>query len=163
MTIKSGDTFPSVTLKRLGDNGMEEFDTAAALQGKKVVLFAVPGAFTPSCHQKHMPGYLTQLETLKAQGVDSVICLAVNDPFVAKYWAESVGATGKIDVWPDGNATLITALGLGFDGSGAGLGQRAKRFSMIIENGVVKDLQVEEAPSAVELSSAEACVLKLKS
>lgn len=162
MTIQIGDTFPSITLKRLGNNGLEEFNTAEVLQGKTIVLFAVPGAFTPSCHQKHMPGYLAQLDTLRAKGVDAVICLAVNDPFVAKAWSDASGATGKIDVWPDGNAAVITALDLGFDGSGAGLGTRAKRFSMILENGIVKDLQIEETPSAVELSSAESCVVRLK-
>ncbi|MES2728633.1 MAG: peroxiredoxin [Pseudomonadota bacterium] len=162
MTITIGDTFPSITLKRLGDDGLEEFNTADALAGRKVVLFAVPGAFTPSCHQKHMPGYLANLDAFKAQGVDAVICLAVNDPFVAKHWSEVSGATGKIDVWPDGNATLVTALGLSFDGSGAGLATRAKRFSMILENAVVTSLDVEDVPSQVELSSADTCLVKLK-
>lgn len=162
MTIKTGDKIPSVKLKRLGASGMEEFDTAAEIAGKKVVLFGLPGAFTPPCSQKHLPGYLERLNDLKAQGIDMVICVAVNDPFVMKKWSEETGAEGKIAMWPDGNATFADALGLHFDGSGHGLGKRFKRFSMLIENGTVKELEVEDKASDVEVSSANACVARLQ-
>lgn len=161
MTIKTGDTFPALTLKKLGAAGLEEFNTAEALAGKKVVLFGVPGAFTPSCAQKHLPGYVAQADAIKAKGVDEIICVAVNDPFVMAHWGETAGAAGKVSMWADGNGTLAAALGLTFDGSGAGLGTRLVRFSMIIENGVVRSLDIEAKPSDVELSGANACLVKL--
>jgi peroxiredoxin len=161
MTIKIGDTIPSVTLKKMGASGLEEFNTADAIKGKKVVLFAVPGAFTPSCAQKHLPGYIAQSAAIKAKGVDEIICVAVNDPFVMNHWGESAGATGKVTMWPDGNGAFAEALGLTFDGAGAGLGKRLLRFAMVVENGVVKSLDVEEKPSDVELSGANACLVKL--
>jgi peroxiredoxin len=161
MAIKIGDKFPSVKLKKMGAGGLEEFDTAQALKGKKVVLFAVPGAFTPACAQKHLPGYVSNAAAIKAKGIDEIICLAVNDPFVMQHWAEVAGAEGKITMWPDGNGVLAEALGLTFDGAGAGLGKRAQRFSMVIEDGTVKSLEVEAKPSDVELSGAQACLAKL--
>lgn len=162
MTIKIGDTIPDANLKRLGANGMEDVNVASYLKGKKVVLFAVPGAFTPSCAQKHLPGYVSNADKIKANGIDEIICVAVNDPFVMKHWGEIAGAEGKVTMLPDGNGEFIEKLGLSFDGSGAGLGKRAQRFSMVIDNNIVKDLQVEAAPSAVELSGAEACLVNLK-
>jgi len=161
MTIKIGDALPHVTLKRLGENGMEDLAFGEYIKGKKIVLFAVPGAFTPSCTMKHLPGYVTNADKIKATGVDEIICLSVNDPFVMKAFGEQANANGKITMLPDWKAELVGAMGLSFDASGAGLGTRAQRFSMVIENGVVTDLQVEEAPSAVELSGAEACLVKL--
>ena len=161
MTIKTGDMFPDVTLKVLGDNGMEDMNTKAFLSGKKVVLFAVPGAFTPSCSQKHMPGYVAKYDEIRAQGIDAIVCLSVNDPFVMKQWATVSGALGKITMWPDGNATLVEALGLTLDASGFGLGKRAQRFSMIIDNGKVTDLQVEPVAGEVELSGADACLARI--
>lgn len=161
MTIKIGDTFPSVTLKRAGAGGLEAFDTAAELAGKKAVLFAVPGAFTPSCTQKHLPGYVADADALKAKGVDTIICLAVNDPFVMQHWGASAGAEGKVALWADGNGELADKLGLTFDGAGAGLGKRLQRFSMILENGIVKSLEIEAKPSDVELSGAQACLARL--
>jgi peroxiredoxin len=161
MTIKIGDRIPEITLKRLGAAGMEEVNTAALFKGRKIVLFAVPGAFTPSCAQKHLPGYVRDAASIKAKGVDEIICLAVNDPFVMKHWGEIAGAEGKVTMLPDGNGELTRAFDLGMDGSGAGLGYRAKRFSMIVEDGVVTDLQVEEKASDVDLSSAESCAVRL--
>lgn len=162
MTIKAGDSMPDVTLKRLGDNGMEDIHLKTYLQGRKVVLFAVPGAFTPTCAQKHLPGYINKADEIKQSGIDEIICLSVNDPFVMKHWGDVAGAQGKVTMLPDGNAELAEKLGLTLDGSGAGLGKRTQRFSMIIENGIVKELHVEPVASAVELSGAEACMIQLK-
>lgn len=162
MTIKIGDTIPSVSVKRLGDSGMESVDIAQYIAGRKVVIFAVPGAFTPSCAQKHLPGYIQNADSIKASGIDEIICMAVNDPFVMKHWGEAAGAAGKITMLPDGNAEFTRAIGLEMDGSGAGLGLRSKRYSMIVDKGVVKSLDIEAAASDVELSGAEACMLKLK-
>lgn len=161
MSIQVGDTFPAVKLRRLGDEGMEDVQTADVLAGKRVILFAVPGAYTPACTQKHLPGYVQNADEIKAKGVDAIICTSVNDPFVMKNWADSVGAAGKIDLWPDGNGDLRDALGLVLDASGNGLGKRFQRFSMLIENGVVKSLDVEEVASDVELSGASACLVRL--
>jgi peroxiredoxin len=161
MTIKIGDTIPSVTLKRLGENGMEDLNTNDYFANKKIVLFATPGAFTPTCAQKHLPGYVNNAEKIKAQGVDEIICLSVNDPFVMRHWGETANASGKVTMLPDGNGQFVEALGLTMDGSGFGLGKRAQRFSMVIENNIVKDLAVEPAAGAVELSGAEVCLVKL--
>ncbi len=161
MTIKVGDVLPNVTVKCLGENGIEDLDFAAYIRGKKIVLFAVPGAYTPTCHLKHLPGYVANADQIKAKGVDDIICLSVNDPFVMKAWGDSVGAAGKVTMIPDWNAAFVTALGLTLDAAGAGLGTRAQRFSMVIENGVVTDLQVEPVASAVELSGADLCLSKL--
>lgn len=161
MTIKTGDTVPNVTLKRMGASGIEDVMVADYLKGKKVVLFGTPGAFTPACAQKHLPGYVAHADKIKSQGIDEIICVSVNDPFVMKHWGEVSEASGKVTMLPDWSAELVTALGLTFDASGAGLGMRAKRFSMIVENGVVVDLQVEDVPSSVELSGADACMVRL--
>lgn len=161
MPIQIGDKLPDIKLKRLGASGMEEIQTGEYFKDKKVVLFATPGAFTPTCAQKHLPGYVGNADKIKAQGVDEIICLSVNDPFVMKHWGEIAGAAGKVTMLPDGNGEFVEALGMNFDGSGAGLGQRAKRFSAIVENGIVKDLQVEEAPGNLELSGADACMVRL--
>ncbi len=122
MTVKIGDMLPSVTLKKVGAAGLEEFNTADAVKGKRVVLFAVPGAFTPSCDQKHLPGYVREADAIKAKGVDEIVCVAVNDPFVMKHWGDAANANGKVTLWPDGNGAFADALGLTFDGAGAGLG-----------------------------------------
>ncbi len=161
MTIKNGDKIPSVKLKRLGAGGMEEIDFAQYLAGKKAVVFAVPGAFTPTCSQKHLPSYVNNAEKIKAKGVDEIICIAVNDPFVMKHWGESAGASGKVTMIPDGNAELTRALGLDMDGSGYGLGTRSKRYSMVVDNGVVKDLQVEEKAGEMNVSGGDACMTRL--
>ena len=161
MTIQIGNSIPDITLKRLGENGMEDISIAQYLAGKKVVLFAVPGAYTPTCALKHLPGYVANADQIKATGVDDIICLSVNDPFVMKAWGESANATGKVTMMPDWKAELVTAMGLTLDAAGAGLGTRAQRFSMVIENGIVKDLQVEPVASAVELSGADVCLARL--
>jgi peroxiredoxin len=161
MTIKIGDRIPSVKLKHLTDNDMEDINIAEYILGRKVVIFGVPGAFTPSCDQKHLPGYIAKATDIKSRGVDEIICIAVNDPFVMKHWGDVSGADGKVTMMPDGNAELTKALGLDFDGSGYGLATRSKRFSMIVEDGKIQTLEVEAAPSEVELSSADSCLMKL--
>ncbi|MBK9585904.1 MAG: peroxiredoxin [Alphaproteobacteria bacterium] len=161
MTIKIGDKIPSINLKRLGEGGMEDFNIADYIAKKKVVIFAVPGAFTPACSQKHLPGYIESAKDIKAKGVDEIICIAVNDPFVMKHWGETAGAKDKVTMIPDGNGEFTKAIGLDFDGSGYGLATRSKRYSMIVENGKITKLNVEAKPGDVELSGAQACVVSL--
>ena len=157
--IKVGDKIPTMTLKRIGQTGMEEVSTDELFKGK-VVLFAVPGAFTPTCSMKHLPGYVQQAEAFKGKGVDRVLCLAVNDPFVMKAWGDQNSVEGKVVMLPDGNGALTKALGLEMDGSGFGLGSRSQRFALYAENGVVKDLQVEK-PGAFDVSSAESMLARV--
>ena len=161
MSISVGDKVPDITLKRLGPSGMEDVKTGDYFKGRKIVLFAVPGAFTPTCAQKHLPGYIREADSIKAKGIDEIVCLAVNDPFVMKHWGETAGAQGKVTMLPDGNGEFTSALGLGMDGSGVGLGFRAKRFAMIVEDGVVRDLQVEDKASEVSVTGAESCATRL--
>ena len=151
--IKVGDKVPSVTSKRIGAGGMEEVSTDDLFKGK-VVLFSVPGAFTPTCSMKHLPGFVAQADAFKAKGIDRILCLAVNDAFVMKAWGDVNGVDGKVEMLPDGNGTFTKALGLEMDGSGFGLGQRGQRFAIVAENGVVTDVQVEK-PGAFDVSSAE--------
>ena len=154
MTIQVGDKFPSVTLKHLTSNGMQEVNTDDLLKGKKAVLFAVPGAFTPTCSAKHLPGFVQRADEFKAKGYE-VICMAVNDPFVMEAWGQSANVGDKILMLPDGNGTLTRELGLEMDATGHSLGKRSKRFAMVIDDGVVKAVNVE-APGAFEVSSADA-------
>ncbi len=161
MTISVGEKLPSVSVKRLGEGGMEDFNVADYVAGKTVVIFAVPGAFTPSCAEKHLPGYINNAAAIKAKGVDEILCISVNDPFVMKHWGTSAGAEGKITMVPDGNGEFTKALGLDFDGSGAGLATRSQRYMMVVKDGVVESLEIEGAPSDVELSSAETCLARL--
>jgi len=160
MTIKIGDKIPSVILKHLTAEGMQDISTDSIFSGKNVVLFAVPGAFTPTCSAKHLPGYINAISQFTAQGV-SVACLSVNDPFVMKEWSDKHKAEGII-MLPDGNATLTKALGLEMDGSAYSMGVRSQRFALYAENGVVKSLSVEK-PGAFEVSSAEAMLKAISS
>jgi peroxiredoxin len=161
MTIKVGDRFPSVTLKYLGKEGMAEVKTDELLAGKTVALFAVPGAFTPTCSAKHLPSFTNNAEALKAKGVDQIVCLSVNDPFVMKAWADRNDVSSEtVFMLPDGNATLTKALGLEMDGSGYGLGTRSQRFALVAKDGVVTHLAVEK-PGAFEVSSGEAILAAL--
>ncbi|MBB6249719.1 peroxiredoxin [Nitrospirillum iridis] len=160
MTIQVGDTFPSVAVKHLTDAGMQETSTEALLKGKKVVLFAVPGAFTPTCSAKHLPGFVQNAEALKAKGVDAIICLAVNDPFVMRAWAKANDVGDTVFMLPDGNGTLTRDLGLVMDGTAYNLGQRSQRFALVIDDGVVTRVDIEK-PGAFEVSSAEAVLKNL--
>lgn len=158
MTIKVGDKIPSVTLKQLTPSGLQDLSTDTVFGSKKVVMFSVPGAFTPTCSAKHLPGFVARLPEFKARGTE-VVCLAVNDPFVMKAWQEAHNAQG-ITMLADGNGTFTKALGLEMDGTGYGLGTRGQRFALYAENGVVKSLEVEK-PGAFDVSSAEACAARL--
>ncbi len=158
--IAVGQKIPSVTIKQATPEGGADVDPAALFAGKKVILFSLPGAFTPTCSQKHLPGYVRELPQLKAKGVDLVACLSVNDAFVMKAWAEANDALGKIVMLADGAATFSKALGIDADMSKFGMGVRARRGVMTIDDGVVKSIDMEE-PGKFEVSSAEACLLKL--
>jgi peroxiredoxin len=154
MTIKVGDKIPSVTLMQMKDGGPKPVSTDELFQGKKVALFALPGAFTPTCSAKHLPGYIQQYDALKAKGVDAIACLSVNDAFVMGAWGTQQGAGDKVMMLADGNGDFTRAAGLEMDGSKFGMGKRSQRYSMIVEDGVVKSLNVE-APGAFEVSSAD--------
>ncbi|KQT54693.1 alkyl hydroperoxide reductase [Aureimonas sp. Leaf454] len=154
MTIQIGDSIPNATLKTRTSDGPTDLSTAELFEGKKVVLFAVPGAFTPTCTMNHLPGFLENHDAILAKGVDTIAVVAVNDVFVMSAWAKSTGAEDKILFLSDGNADFAKAVGLDVDLSVAGLGVRSKRYSMIVENGVVTALNVEDSPGQAETSSA---------
>ena len=156
MTIAVGDRLPDATFRLLGPDGIETMTTGQVFAGKKVVLFAVPGAFTPTCHIKHLPGFIESAGEFKKKGVDTVACVAVNDPFVLSAWEEKSGGKGKVLFLSDGNAEFTKKIGMEFDGSGFGLGVRSKRYAALVENGVVKALNVEDSPGvAVESTAAK--------
>ena len=154
MTIKVGDSIPSAKLMQGTAEGPKEISTEELFGGKTVVLFGVPGAFTPTCSAKHLPGYVQHYDALKAKGVDTVACMAVNDAFVMGAWGKDQGVGEDILMLADGSAALTKALGLVLDGTGIGLGLRGQRFSMVVNDGVVEQLNVE-APGEFKVSSAE--------
>lgn len=153
MTIKVGDKIPSSTLKTMGEKGPTDITTDEIFAGKKVLLFAVPGAFTPGCSITHLPGYVVNADKIKAKGVDTIACVAVNDAFVMDAWGKSQNAE-ELLMLGDGNGDFTAALGLELDGRGFGLGTRSQRFAMIVEDGSVTHLNVEAGPG-VDVSSAE--------
>jgi peroxiredoxin len=153
MTIQVGDKIPACTVKTMGEQGPTDITTEDIFAGKKVVLFAVPGAFTPGCSITHLPGYVVNADKIKAAGVDSIVCMAVNDAFVMDAWGKSQNAEELI-MLADGNGVFTAALGLELDGSGFGLGTRSQRFAMIVDDGTVTHLNVEEG-AGVDVSSAE--------
>jgi peroxiredoxin len=161
MAIQVGDRLPAVNLKQLTAEGIKDVSTAELTRGRKVVLFAVPGAFTPTCSEKHLPGFLDQAAAIKAKGVDAIVCVAVNDPFVLSAWEKARNVDGRVQMLSDGNAELARTLGLDFDASGFGLGTRSKRYAMIVEDGTVKTLLIEDAPTQAEKSSAAAILALL--
>ncbi len=156
MTIKVGDRLPDVTFRIMTAEGPKPVTTQDVFGGKKMVLFAVPGAFTPTCHKNHMPGYVQHGDLIRAKGVDGIAVTAVNDPFVMKAWEDASGTDGKIAFLSDGNADFAKAIGLDMDGSGFGLGTRTKRYSMLVNDGVVEKLAIEDAPGQAAVSGAEA-------
>lgn len=160
MTIKKGDKVPSVNLAVMGKNGPEGVNTGELFKGKKVVLFSVPGAFTPTCSARHLPGFVQKADEFKAKGADMVVCTAVNDVFVMDAWGKAQGAGGKVVMLADGNGDFVKALGLELDGRGFGMGPRGQRFSMIINDGKVEELNVEQ-PGAFQVSSAEHTLAQL--
>lgn len=159
MTIKTGDKIPSCTIKTMGKDGPEDISTDKIFSGKKVVLFALPGAFTPGCSMAHLPGFVVNADKIKAKGVDTIACLSVNDAFVMGAWGEAQNAS-DILMLADGNGEFTEAVGLGLDATGFGMGQRSQRYAMIVEDGVVTTLNVETGPG-VEASSAETILAAL--
>ena len=160
MTIKVGDKVPSVKLKQMTADGMKDVQTEDFFKGKKVVLFALPGAFTPTCSAKHLPGFVEKAAEIRGKGVDTIACLSVNDAFVMNAWGKDQKADGKVQMLADGNADFTKAVGLELDARGNGLGIRSQRYAMVVDNGVVKALNVEK-PGSFEVSSAEAILKAL--
>tara|TARA_B110001454_G_scaffold102864_1_gene97015 strand:- start:4493 stop:4975 length:483 start_codon:yes stop_codon:yes gene_type:complete len=154
MTIAVGDTVPAVTFVKMTENGPDQVDSESFFKGRKVALFSVPGAFTPTCSAKHLPGYVEKAMELKAKGVDEIACTAVNDAFVMGAWGKSANADGSVTMLADGNGAFAKAVGLEMDGSKFGMGTRGQRFSMIVNDGVVEELNIE-APGEFKVSSAE--------
>lgn len=155
MTIKVGDKLPDATFTTMSPDGPKPMTTAEVFGGKKVALFAVPGAYTPTCHKAHMPGFVDRAAELKAKGFDTVACTAANDVFVLNAWSKDCGADGKILMLADGSADFAKKIGLDIDLTARGMGVRSKRYSMAIDNGVVTILNVEDAPPQHDKSSAE--------
>lgn len=154
MTIKAGDKLPQATFTKMTENGPEQVDTESFFKGRRVALFSVPGAFTPTCSAKHLPGFIEKADQLKAKGIDEIAGTAVNDAFVMGAWSKNAGAEGKVTLLADGNGDFARAVGLTMDGSKFGMGTRGQRYSMIVNDGVVEQLFVE-APGEFKVSSAE--------
>ena len=154
MTIKAGDPMPKGTMKRMTSEGPKDISTDELFKGKKVVLFSVPGAFTPTCDAKHLPGFLQSAQALKGKGVDTIACMAVNDVFVMNAWGKHSGVADKIVMLADGNGHYAKALGLELDASGYGMGTRGQRFAIIVKDGVAEAVNVE-APGQFKVSAAE--------
>lgn len=159
MTIQVGDKIPACTINTMGAEGPTEITTDAIFSGKKVLLFALPGAFTPGCSMAHLPGYVASADKIKAAGVDTIACLSVNDAFVMDAWGKAQNAE-EILMLADGNGAFTEAVGLVLDGSGFGMGQRSQRYAMLVDDGTITHLNVEEGPG-VDVSSAETMMANL--
>ena len=160
MTIKVGDKIPSVKLMTMTADGPKPITTDDVFKGKKVVLFALPGAFTPTCSAKHLPGFVEKFSALKGKGVDTIACLSVNDAFVMGAWGKDQKVGDKVLMLADGSGDFTKAVGLELDLTDRGLGKRSQRYAMVVDNGVVRTLNVE-APGAFEVSSADAMLKAL--
>ena len=157
MSISTGDKLPQATLMQMGADGPEAVSLADKTQGRKVVIFAVPGAYTPTCHSAHVPSFIRTKDGLAEKGVDEVICVSVNDPFVMKSWGEATGASDAgITMLGDADASFTKAIGMDFDAPPAGLLSRSKRYAMLVEDGTVSVLHAEESPGVCEVSGGEA-------
>ena len=154
MTIKLGDKVPQATFTKMTESGPEPVDTDTLFKGRKVAFFSVPGAFTPTCSAKHLPGFVEKADALKAKGVDEIVGTAVNDAFVMGAWGKSAGTEGKVTLLADGNGDFAKAVGLTMDGSKFGMGTRGQRYSMVVEDGTVTQLNIE-GPGEFKVSSAE--------
>ena len=153
MALATGDKLPEGTLKTMGADGPVEVSTSDLFSGKKVAFFGVPGAFTPGCHKTHLPGYVANAEAIKAKGFDDIICMAVNDVFVMGAWSNASGADGKVKLVADGSADYTKAMDLVLDLSHVGMGVRSKRFSMVVNDGVVESINIDS--KAIEATTAE--------
>jgi len=160
MSIQVGDKIPEAKFKQLTAEGLGEVSTDELFAGRSVVLFSVPGAYTPTCSKEHLPGFVDKAEDIKSKGVDEIVCLSVNDPFVMQAWGSEHDADGKVRMLADWNGAFTEALGLSQDISAAGLGVRGKRFSMRVKDGVVETLDVEDG-KGVTVSGAASCLSKL--
>lgn len=155
MAIKEGDTLPfDITLKEMGEKGPQDVSVGDLFKGKTVVLFAVPGAFTPTCSMKHLPGFVEKAAEIKAKGVDEIVCMAVNDAFVMGAWGRDQKSGGKVRMMADGSADFTKAVGLTLDLTAGGMGLRSQRYSMLVQDGVVKTLNIE-GPGKFEVSDAD--------
>lgn len=161
MAIQVGDTVPSGAFKHMGANGPEEISSDELFKGKKVVLFALPGAFTPTCSAKHVPGFVQHAGEIKAKGVDTIACMSVNDAFVMGAWGKDQQVGDKVVMLADGSAAYTKALGMDLDLTPHGMGVRCKRFAMVVDDGKVTHLAIEENPGALEASGAEAILKAL--
>jgi peroxiredoxin len=160
MSIKEGDAIPDVKLTEMTDGKPSQVSLAELSRGKRVVVFAVPGAFTPTCSMKHLPGFVDQEKALRAKGADEIVCLSVNDAFVMDAWGKGSNAGGKVRMLADGNGDFTRAVGLGLDASGFGMGQRSQRYAMILRDGRVEKLLVEPGPG-LSASSADSVLSHL--
>ncbi|MEM7724226.1 MAG: peroxiredoxin [Pseudomonadota bacterium] len=157
MTISAGDTLPEATLTMIGADGPEQVALADKVKGRKVAIFAVPGAFTPTCHSAHVPSFIRTKDQFDAKGVEEIICISVNDPFVMKAWGEATGAAeAGITMLADAESAFTTAIGMNFDAPPVGLMARSQRYAMYVDDGVVKVFQAEENPGVCEVSGGEA-------
>jgi peroxiredoxin len=160
MTIKAGDHMPEGKFKTMGEKGPQDLTTAQLFDGKRVVLFSVPGAFTPTCSAKHLPGYVELADKLRAKGIDTIACMAVNDVFVMSAWGKASNVADKVLMLADGNGEYARALGLEMDGRGFGMGMRGQRFAIVVDKGVAKQVDIE-APGQFKVSAAEAVLAQL--
>ena len=158
---KVGDSIPSVNLKQMTESGPADVNAAEYCKDRTVVIFALPGAFTPTCSEQHVPGFLSNTDAIKAKGVDAIACLSTADFFVMDAWAKSLGVDGRIDMLSDGNGEFIKATGTELDLSGAGLGTRSMRYAMVVKNGSIEKLLVEENPGKADDSGADALLAAL--
>jgi peroxiredoxin len=154
MTIKAGERMPAGKFKLMGESGPQDLTTAQLFDGKRVVLFSVPGAFTPTCNAKHLPGFVNQAAAMHAKGIDTIACMAVNDVFVMNAWGKSANAGDQVMMLADGNGEYARALGLELDATGFGMGKRGQRFAIVVDNGVATKVNVE-APGEFKVSAAE--------
>ncbi|MBT6189838.1 MAG: peroxiredoxin [Tateyamaria sp.] len=162
MAISQGDTLPDATLVQLGDDGPAPIKISDKIKGRKVAIFAVPGAFTPTCHSAHVPSFIRTMDQFAAKGVDEVICVSVNDPFVMKAWGEATGASAAgITMLADAESTFTTAIGMDFSAPPAGLMARSKRYAMLVEDGTVSLFQAEESPGMCDVSGGEALLASM--
>jgi peroxiredoxin len=160
MTVQAGDRVPAVKLKSMTKDGIKDFTTDDLFKGKKVAIFGLPGAFTPTCSAKHLPGFVNHYDALKAKGVDTVACVSVNDAFVMDAWGKAQNVGDKVMMLADGNADFAKAMGIEMDGTGFGMGLRMKRFSMYVVDGTIKSFNLEK-PGAFEVSTVETMLTQI--